>query len=170
MRCCGHGAEHIDLPRTLMARLVGPAERTAHRWNHLETGPAGSTGEEGILSPGSRTWKIPKAAAVRGAARATPRGPAMTASRSYAARVRAGARRDTPELFLVSLAGDVGGSFIRLEYTSAGYSFAFRSQCAVVGVTPSEESRLHLQYSVRDRESLWGQKRLAMRSSQPECR
>jgi hypothetical protein len=45
------------------------------------------------LSAGRRTWKRPSAAAVSGAARANPRGPAMTASRSCTLKVRAGGRR-----------------------------------------------------------------------------
>jgi hypothetical protein len=53
----------------------------------------GTTRAEELLSGGRRTWRIPSAAAVRGAARANPRGPAITASRSWAIRVRAGGKR-----------------------------------------------------------------------------
>jgi hypothetical protein len=58
----------IPICHALIARLVGAAERTVHKCDQLETGPAGSTEKEEILSAGRRTWKIPRAAAVRGAA------------------------------------------------------------------------------------------------------
>ncbi len=44
----------------------------------------------GLVSGGNSTWDTPSIAAVRGAARATPRGPAITARKSCTVRVSAG--------------------------------------------------------------------------------